>query len=193
MKLINRIYFILLILLISSSAIAANLEKWKYTSSKDKLTDNVSYFATLKSANKLYFSFPYSGGAYGNLILREQPSEDSIDVILAVSKGQFLTYHRTVLVRFDDNEPEKYDIGRASDGSSNLIFIETYLFDNSEISTDGNLLNNIHNKQIEKTNLFINKIKNAKRIRIKAEFYNEGSMVFEFVNSGLNWPLSTNK
>ena len=67
------------------------------------------------------------------------------------------------------------------------------MFDNSEISTDGNLLNNIHNKQIEKTNLFINKIKNAKRIRIKAEFYNEGSMVFEFVNSGLNWPLSTNK
>lgn len=117
----------------------------------------VKYYET-KSLNKVSFSFPYNGGSTLNIMLVDRSG--SMDAMLKVSKGQFITYDRVILAKFDDGKVERFSIVGASDGSKNVAFIDD-------------------------SKRFISKLKKAKTVLIEAEFYSDGSHQFSFDVSGL--------
>jgi hypothetical protein len=89
-----------------------------------------------------------------------------VDVILSVSKGQFLCYVNgcSVAVKFDGGGVARFFAEEADDGETNLIFIE---------GAAG----------------FIAKLKKAKTVTIEAEFFQEGNRQMTFPIKGLRWPL----
>ncbi len=78
--------------------------------------------------------------------------------MLSIDRGQFLcrSYEDcTILVRFDDQKAQNYSAVGASDNSTESIFIRNY-------------------------SRFVGAMLKAKKVRIAAEIYQEGSPVFEF-------------
>lgn len=139
------------------------VENWSYNESTDKMTSKVSYFAKAQSTNKVHFEFPYNGGSTFFLTVRKK--DGGTDVILSISKGQFvgtLSDDSYVRVKFDEEEPVRYSFNGSSSGSSDLIFLEN-----------------------EKR--FISKLKKSKKLMIDAEFYQAGRQVAEFDTEGFVW------
>jgi hypothetical protein len=137
--------------------------QWEYYQKADPMGRGTLYTAWVESANTVEFKFPYSGEQHGTLMLRTHPRLGK-DVIFYIKKGQILcdSYEGcTVLVRFDDESPSKYHADSSNDHSTTTIFIKNY----------------------EK---FIKKLQNAKRIRIEAGIYQQGSPVFEFDVTGFD-------
>lgn len=137
---------------------------WVYETDIDKMDGTESKYASLISTNTLDFQFPYEGGSEFTLILRRN-GDKTEDVLLSVDKGQFtpsLMGEEKVRVKFDNNDPVYHSFSMASDGSSDVIFINN-----------------------EKA--FISKLKATHDLMIEAEFYNEGRRIIEFDVSGLNW------
>lgn len=137
-------------------------QNWSYDSSFDKMEGDSTFFASTISSNKAQFDFPYEGGSSLILTLRKQPN--NLDVYIRISKGQFnSTYHSsTVSVKFDDDDKQLFGIVESNSGSSDLMFL------NSE-------------------NKFVNRLKTAKTLLIQPDFYNHGSVTFEFDVSDLKW------
>ena len=76
----------------------------------------------------------------------------------SIERGQILrrSYEDcTILVRFDDGEPLRFNAIGASDGSSDSIFIRNY-------------------------QRFLSAMQKASRVRMAAEVYRQGTPVFEF-------------
>ncbi len=139
------------------------ISNWEYRESKDKMTDEKSYFATCKSINTVYFDFPYSGGSTFTLTLRKMNQNNH--VLLRVSKGQFMASlfgSEQLRIKFDEGITQKYSYSSPSDGSSDVIFI-----------------NNESN--------FISKLKKSKKILIEVLFFNHGKEIIEFNIEGLQW------
>lgn len=136
---------------------------WRYSEDEDKMRNQITKYAELDSDNQLFFDFPYNGGSTGELSLRVSPKFGK-DVILQVSKGQFLCSFDgcTVHVKFDNQPIVSYDAAEASDGTSNLIFIHNYVS-------------------------FVQHLKHAKKVTIEAQFYQSGWQQIEFSPAGLNW------
>jgi len=80
------------------------------------------------------------------------------EVIVAIDRGQF--WGDNVKVRFDDEPIQTYNIGKPADNRSTYRFIQ------------------------DAAN-FITELRNAKRVRIEAEFYDHGTRVFDFPAEGL--------
>jgi hypothetical protein len=135
---------------------------WEYRSEEDKMTSKTSYFASIDSKNKLNFDFPYNGGSFGRLTIRKKRGETN--VFLQISKGQFKgTFDGgTVRIRFDNNPPKRYSFLEASDGSSDILFLQS-------------------EREI------IKRMKASNSMLIEAEFYNEGNRLLEFDIAGLRW------
>ncbi len=121
-----------------------------------------SKFASIDSANKVDFSFPYSGGSDLQIVLRKRPS-DGFKILLSIYKGQFDCFMGCQFsVKFDDGKIEKWTASSASSGSSDVIFV------NGESK-------------------FLSKLKKAKQLIIEARFYNSGDKQFKFDVSNLKW------
>lgn len=135
---------------------------WSYETEKDEMSDKLNRFASITSPDVAEFDFPYDGGQYLTLTVREM--DGSEDVLIRISDGQFHTKYgdEYVLIKFDGNNPVKYSVSEPSDGSSDLLFI--------------------NNDQD-----FISKLKKAKTLKIEAQFYNNGSRVFSFNVKGFKW------
>ena len=135
---------------------------WTYSQNEDKMTSGVSYFAEAQAKELLQFEFPYDGGSTATLMIRNKEGDN--DVMLNVSKGQFITHYdgSTIRARFDNDSPVRYNISEPSDGSSDLVFINA-----------------------EKD--FISKLKKAKKLILEAEFYNAGLRQMEFDVSDFKW------
>ena len=121
------------------------------------------YYAQSISTNEIDFKPPYDGGSKFNLTVRKRNGEN--EVMLQVDKGQFMPNiadERMIKVKFDDGQPNEYSYNEASDGSSNIIFIES-------------------------CQSLIKKLKTSKKLMIEAEFYEEGRKVIEFDVSGFEW------
>ena len=143
--------------------IAEKKANWSLSEITDKMTSVKKYYAVCKSTNTIEFQFPYQGGSYFTLTVRN--SGKGNEVVINVSKGQFmpsLNSEESVKVKFDDGKPIDYTYLSASDGSSDVIF-----------------LNNENN--------FIKKLKVSKKLMIETTFFNEGSKIMEFDINGLNW------
>lgn len=116
-----------------------------------------TYFAQVKSSNTVTFDSPYDGPQHGTLTIRTHPRHGK-DVVLSIERGQFLcrSYEDcNILVRFDDEKASTYSAVGPADNSSESIFLRNY-------------------------QRFVAGMLKAKRVRISAEIYQEGSPVFEF-------------
>ncbi|WP_158244262.1 zinc ribbon domain-containing protein [Trinickia dabaoshanensis] len=138
---------------------------WSYEDGADKMRGTHWASATVDATEKLHFSFPYNGGSTPSLEVRQKGKQ--VDVILFVSKGQFLCHIDgcSVEVKFDDGAVSPYFAGEADDGETNLLFIEGAA-------------------------RFIAKLRKAKTVTIEAEFFQEGNRQMTFPVKGLRWPLA---
>lgn len=138
------------------------VRNWHYRSEEDKITSDTVYHAYVEANEKLYFDFPYKGGSTLTLMLREKNNET--DIILRVSKGQFIpsVTGGFVTVRFGKDKAKKYPTSMSSDYSSDVIFI---------------------NNERE----FVKNLKSHETVVIETEFYQEGLKQIEFNIDGLTW------
>lgn len=136
---------------------------WSYSENQDRMSGVKTRFASIQSDERLKFDFPYNGGTTFTLSLRH--SKEGDDVILQCDKCQFIHSYagdNSIQVKFDQGSPETYSFSDATDGSSDLIFIQS-------------------------TSRFINKLKKSNHILIGAEFYQSGTRYIDFSVKGLDW------
>jgi hypothetical protein len=134
---------------------------WRYEEQKDEMSDKVNFFASLTSPDIAHFDFPY-GDEYLTLHVRNMGGQNS--VMLSMTEGQFFEdYNNKVIqVRFDDKNAENYSVTESADADSKLRFISN-------------------------SAKFIKNLMASKTMKIKAQFYNQGSVLFTFDTSGLKW------
>ena len=136
--------------------------KWQYQEKVDKMSSAKNYFATIESDNTIDFEFPYDGGSTGSITVRNM--EKANEVLIGISKGQFNSGvdGTTLKVRFDDKKPVTFDCSEPSDGSSDVLFIQS-------------------------PKKFITMLKAAKKVIIQAEFYDSGLKEMEFDTKDFKW------
>lgn len=119
--------------------------------------------ATVRSLNEVNFHFPYQGAQRATLVLRVHPKHGR-DVILTIEKGQFLCRldECSVAVKFDQGKPRDFVAVGPADNNTTTLFIRGY-------------------------ERFVAAARKAKKIYVEAQFYQEGTRVFEFDVSGLKW------
>ena len=130
--------------------------QWQYSSNKDDMTGKVIKDALIESTNTLSFEFPYQGIQHAVLELGSHPRYGR-NVIFSIEKGQFLCRisECSVLVRFDDSPPVKFSAVGPADHNTTSIYISNYAG-------------------------FTSQMLKAKKVRIEANFYHNGSQVLEF-------------
>lgn len=139
---------------------------WDYESEVDEMDGSTTKTAIVISSNVVEFDFPYNGGSTLNICVRHAKKYGT-DVIIGVSKGQFSAneFNGTnyVTIRFDENAPIKFSTLESSDGSSDILFLES-------------------------PKKFIRLAKNAKTIKVEAPFFRDGWRVFTFnTEKPLEW------
>lgn len=148
---------------ISEMAPKEPVSNWQYSTSKDEMRGTESRYAQLNGSNTINLDFPY-GEQRGRILVR-QSSQFGFDILVGVNSGQIMcsSYSRSfVNVKFDDGPIERYGCNDASDGTSNLIFIE---------GAKG----------------FLRKLKKSKRVIVEAEFFQNGMQQMMFETAGLKW------
>jgi len=137
--------------------------RWQYRESPDEMGRGTIKQAIVCSLNEVQFDFPYLGAQRAMLHLRIHPKYGK-DVILTIKKGQFLCGLRgcQVAVRFDNGKAQNFTAVGPADHNTTSIFIRGY-------------------------DRFLAGARKAKKVYIEAQFYQQGSQVFEFDISGLKW------
>lgn len=136
---------------------AADAGRWSYSSDTDPMASRPSRTASIESENTVQFGFPYEGPQKATLTLRNHPSYGR-DVIVQIREGQILcpSYDDcSIRVRFDDGSVERFTAAGAADNSTNVVFIRNY-------------------------SRFVQRMRNAKVVRIQIPVYQEGAPTFEF-------------
>jgi hypothetical protein len=97
---------------------------WHYSETEDQMGRGKVYLASIESTNTISLDFPYKGEQHGTLTLREHP-EHGKDVYLRIEKGQLLDsqYNDSVLVRFDNDKPIRFNSTGPSDHSTETLFL----------------------------------------------------------------------
>lgn len=136
-------------------------KQWVYTSFEDSMTGKTAHQAAVRSTNTHEFEFPYHRPQKATLSLRDHPRYGK-DVIFQIERGQLQcsSYSGcTVMVRFGDAEPRRYNATGPEDNSSEVLF-----FNNSAD--------------------FRRRMQAVERVRISTSIYQEGSPAWEFDVSG---------
>ena len=150
-------------LVLAAPALAAST--WDLWGEKDEMGRGTVQFATTTSSNSLEFKFPYAGAQKAWLMLRARPRHEP-EAVVQIQRGQFVCRIEgcVVTVRFDDGAPERFYGANTSDGSTTILFIRP-------------------------SDRFLALLRKSKRVRIEAEFYQEGLRVLDFATDGLGqWP-----
>jgi hypothetical protein len=143
-------------------AVALGL-RWQYFEESDGMGRGTVKRAVIYSLNNVEFDFPYQGPQRAALELRIHPRYGH-DVILSIQKGQFFcsSLNCRVAVRFDNNKVQHFPTVRPADHSTTVLFLRNY-------------------------SKFIAAARKSKKVRIEAQFFRQGTRVFEFDISGLKW------
>lgn len=136
---------------------------WAYETEDEDMGRGKVRYARVRSLNEIEFDFPYAEPQRAILMLRRHPKHGN-DVILSIERGQFLAGldGTDVAVKFDNESPRQFHAVEPADHSTTHLFIRGF-------------------------DRFLAKAKKAKRLKIEAEFYQEGNRVFEFDVSGLKF------
>jgi hypothetical protein len=134
---------------------------WQYAKSVDEMTSKATSVAFVTSPKKLDFPPPYNGGSTAKLKI--QYTGNTPDVFFSIDKGQINDDIDgiTVLAKFDDEKPQKYD----------GLFLR---------SGDYKILGLLPAKK------FINKALTAKKLLLQITFYESGSVYIPFEIEGLD-------
>jgi len=144
----------------------APAENWRYSiDSSDKMDNSKVAHAMCDADSVIDLQPPYDGGSLVTIQLRHGFQGSGNEAIIYIDKGQFMPSvedDAAIRVKFDNEKPQSFNYGEASDGSSNYIFIES-------------------------AKSFITKLKKAKHVIIEAEFYDNGVKQIEFNTDSLKW------
>lgn len=146
-----------------AAAERADAAKWSYSSPTDPMASRPSRNAAIESENTVEFAFPYEGPQHATLLLRNHPSYGR-DVIVYIREGQILCSsfdECSIRVRFDDGPAERWTGVGPADNSSTAVFIRNYP-------------------------RFLQRMRNAKVVRIQIPVYQQGEPVFEFRVGGFD-------
>lgn len=118
--------------------------------------------AYVRSSGWFELEFPYQEPQFAKLVVRRHPRH-GLDVMVQIERGQFLCGIDgcEILARFDDGEAKRYSASEPADNSSETIFIN---------DAAG----------------FLKRMKAAKRVRIEAGFFHNGSRTLDFNVSDFN-------
>lgn len=148
---------------ITNKESASNNEHWSYSNDKDQMSGQARFFASCQSTNEIEFKFPYQGGSTFTLTVRNMGKGN--EIMLQVSKGQFIGSigsMEKLRVKFDEEPPINVSYDSPSDGSADVIFLNS-------------------------VNKIIEKLKTSKKLMIEAEFFDEGLKIIYFDVEGLKW------
>lgn len=137
-------------------------DKWEYSSSTYGIDNESFKSATTSSRDAVNFAFPYSkSDNYGHLTIAKRGKQTQ--VYLRVDEGQFNGAYSglPVKVKFDQGKVKTFYGFEPTDNQTGWLFISN-----------------------EKG--FISALKNAKTVKIEAEFFQQGSRVFVFDVAGLD-------
>lgn len=140
---------------------------WISNSSTDEMRGTKSQTTYTSSINKVNFEFPYSGGSNLNLMVRNNAGQK--DVIITISKGQFLCGMIDgceVNFKFDNHPVQSITMVESDSHDSDILFI----------------------KYPKTANNVIKKLKASQKLIIEPKFYQEGSKQFIFELSGFKEP-----
>lgn len=148
----------------STEQAPAKKENWSYSEDVDKMTSTKKQYAECTSTNRVEFEFPYNQDGGSSFVLLIRHDKAGSDVMLTVSKGQFITGvgDETIRMKFDNEEPIQVGISGSSSGSADVLFLSP-------------------------VNKIINKLKKAKKVIIEPEFFQVGYKQVEFDTEGLVW------
>ena len=134
--------------------------RWQYTEQPEPMGRGTIRQAAVRSLNEVNFGFPYQGAQRATLVLRVHPKHGQ-NVILTIEKGQFLCRldECSVAVRLDQGKPRDF-VAVGPDNNPTTLFIRGY-------------------------ERFVAAARKAKKVYVEAQFYQEGTRVFEFDVSGL--------
>ncbi|MQW93380.1 hypothetical protein GFH30_04960 [Acinetobacter wanghuae] len=149
----------------ASITIEKTPSNWEYSEKNDEMRNEKTVFAVTTSQNKVDFDFPYNGGSELYLTLRKHKND--VDVILMISKGQFLCGLRSceASFKFDNNNIESITLVEPDTHSADTLFVA---YDKTEAK-------------------IINNVKNSQKLVIELPFYQEGKKQFTFDVSNLKW------
>lgn len=138
-------------------------QSWNYADGEDKMSGKSVRRAYVSSVNTVNFKFPYSGVQQAMLTIRKHPRWGT-SVYLSLDKGQFVCGYDDcdIRVRFSKGSTQRMSASAPDDHSSNLLFINN-------------------------TSTFIAQSRKADKVYMEADFFQEGSRVFEFDISDLEW------
>jgi hypothetical protein len=137
--------------------------KWSYNTEKDEMRGGESRFASLDAENTINLDFPY-GEQRGQILIRDS-AKFGFDILVGVPSGQVLcnSFQNTYLsVKFDNGGIERFGCTDASDGTNNMVFL------NSE-------------------KRFLEKLKKSKKLIVEAEFFQNGVQQMTFDTANLDW------
>jgi len=102
----------------------ANNNAWEYFTNEDKMTSNITKYASITSNESLSLDFPYEGINLGYLKLRKK--NGVLNILIQIDKGQISSSYENehVKVRFDDEKAITFSYTTPEDNSSDLIFID---------------------------------------------------------------------
>lgn len=147
----------------ASNAVSA---EWQYNSTTDKMTEQTTRFAMLRSDNSLALDFPYGGRNHGQITVRQHP-QYGLDVVVQIDKGQIqcgLDDCR-LAVRINGAKPTRITFARAADGDSSMVFART-------------------------ARPLVNQLLKAETVMIQLPMYRAGNQVLEFTaDKPLEWQL----
>ncbi|AXY58475.1 hypothetical protein CDG60_12225 [Acinetobacter chinensis] len=149
----------------SDQADGVSLQNWKYETIKDEMRGIESKFATVVSTNKVDFDFPYSGGSNLMITLRKKGNET--DVMVAISKGNFLCGFSgcEAAFKFDNGDVQSITMSDPDSHAPDLIFVA---YDKTK-------------------NKIIKQLKTSNKLVVEVPFFKEGKKQFIFDVSDLKW------
>lgn len=141
----------------------APADPWRYSEQVDAMSDKVTHHACIESAAMVHLDFPYESQR-PTLCIRVSPKFGK-DVILQLPKGgQFICRSYSgcaVRVRFDDGAVQSFSANEPADGSSDAMFIAN-------------------------DTRFVAGMRAAKRVRIDAEYFQNGVQTMDFPVAGFD-------
>jgi hypothetical protein len=136
---------------------------WTYSTERDEMRGAESRFAELEATNTIDLDFPY-GEQRGRILVRHS-AKHGFDILVGVPSGQIMCNsfsNSYINVKFDDGPIQRFGCNDASDGSSNMIFVEG-------------------------AKSFLGKLKQSKRAVVEAEFFQNGLQQMTFNTANLQW------
>ena len=137
---------------------------WVYSQGEDPMGRGQYKIAQVESLNTINFSFPYQGAQHASFKL-QKGGRGGPSAWLQLEHANFIS-SAPIYARFDGGEPQRFSVAQTSD------------YKTDRVGFDG-----------EGYNRFMKQLRRARKLRIEATFYQQGTRVFEFEVHGLdkNW------